>query len=442
MNQPPSIIRRLNYNLATALILLWVTTFIGSTAISLHEINEIADSQMQQIAFTLQNTFTQASTNYLSNTPKSFQGSSNTGFAIWNNQGQLLASDDYGRNLPAPPQANGFHNSGSILSSGSARYFYLISDSDGLTIAVIQRWKERLSILSNALWVELGLMLTALPLLLCLCTIVIRRSLSPLTTLNAELAHRHIHNLSPISTSVPNELTNMVATLNHLLHRLEEAITREQQFTSDAAHELRSPLAALNVQAQALALSNKPDEYQHHITQIENGIAHTQHLIDQLLSLARLDNLGTLPSSKVLDWETIAQQVLRESNLYAREKYIRLKLIRNDTPRCQLGDSLLIRLMLRNLVDNAIRYSPTHTTVSLILDLNHISICDQGAGIAPQYIHRIGERFYRPPGQTQQGSGLGLSIVQRIAVLHGLTLHLSNLPEGGLCACLKSTSSH
>ncbi|WP_373814055.1 ATP-binding protein, partial [Neisseria dentiae] len=101
------------------------------------------------------------------------------------------------------------------------------------------------------------------------------------------------------------------------------------------------------------------------------------------------------------------------------------------------GNAVLLELMLRNLLDNAVRYSPENSRVSLTLNRDGICVCDEGPGIAPEHMMRICERFYRPAGQTQQGSGLGLSIVESIAALHGLRLDLKNRPEGGLCAGLE-----
>ena len=159
-------------------------------------------------------------------------------------------------------------------------------------------------------------------------------------------------------------------------------------------------------------------------------------LTEQLLTLSRLDPMQALPDAQPLNWQDIAHQALQSVNLHAREQRIQLKLECPDGFEHVFpaeGNPLLLQLMLRNLLDNAIRYSPPNSHITLALAANGLSVCDEGPGIAAEHLPRILERFYRPPGQSQQGSGLGLSIVERIADLHGLRLVLANADEGGLC---------
>lgn len=247
---------------------------------------------------------------------------------------------------------------------------------------------------------------------------------------------RNAQSLQPVSEQVPAETLPLVQSLNALLARVAESLAREQRFTADAAHELRSPLAALKVQAEVLAMSSDEAEQQHHLGNIHESIDRANRLTEQLLTLARLDPMQALPDAQPIDWQRIGHQALQSVNLQAREKRVQLKL------ECAcgfgqvfppLGNEVLLQLMLRNLLDNAIRYSPPNSHVTLTLAANGLSVCDEGPGIAAEHLPRIRERFYRPPGQSQQGSGLGLSIVERIADLHGLRLDLVNADERGLC---------
>ena len=430
-----SIRRRLLAYLSGGLLALWLATALASAAVALHEINEIADSQMSQLARSLMQVPQAAAGSTADLPPAGGAESSNNGFAIWDKHGTLLLADRYGREIPFQT-ASGFHNNRAAWQGSAWRYLYLHDEHSGRTVAVSQRLKERLSTLTNALWVQLALTFLSLPLLLWLIARGIRRGLTPLDLLAGELAARNAQSLQPVSEQVPAETLPLVQSLNALLARVAESLAREQRFTADAAHELRSPLAALKVQAEVLAMSSDEAEQQHHLGNIHESIDRANRLTEQLLTLARLDPMQALPDAQPIDWQRSAHQALQSVNLQAREKRVQLKL------ECAcgfgqvfppLGNEVLLQLMLRNLLDNAIRYSPPNSHVTLTLAANGLSVCDEGPGIAAEHLPRIRERFYRPPGQSQQGSGLGLSIVERIADLHGLRLDLANTDEGGLC---------
>ena len=428
-----SIRRRLLAYLSGGLLALWLATALASAAVALHEINEIADSQMSQLARSLMHVSPAGSAADLP--PAGGAESSNNGFAIWDKHGTLHLADRYGREIPFQT-ASGFHNNRAAWQGSAWRYLYLHDEHSGRTVAVSQRLKERLSTLTNALWVQLALTFLSLPLLLWLIARGIRRGLTPLDLLAGELAARNAQSLQPVSEQVPAETLPLVQSLNALLARVAESLAREQRFTADAAHELRSPLAALKVQAEVLAMSSDEAEQQHHLGNIHESIDRANRLTEQLLTLARLDPMQALPDAQPIDWQRSAHQALQSVNLQAREKRVQLKL------ECAcgfgqvfppLGNEVLLQLMLRNLLDNAIRYSPPNSHVTLTLAANGLSVCDEGPGIAAEHLPRIRERFYRLPGQSQQGSGLGLSIVERIADLHGLRLDLVNADERGLC---------
>ena len=430
-----SIRRRLLAYLSGGLLALWLATALASAAVALHEINEIADSQMSQLARSLMQVPQAAAGSTADLPPAGGAESSNNGFAIWDKHGTLLLADRYGREIPFQT-ASGFHNNRAAWQGSAWRYLYLHDEHSGRTVAVSQRLKERLSTLTNALWVQLTLTFLSLPLLLWLIARGIRRGLTPLDLLAGELAARNAQSLQPVSEQVPAETLPLVQSLNALLARVAESLAREQRFTADAAHELRSPLAALKVQAEVLAMSSDEAEQQHHLGNIHESIDRANRLTEQLLTLARLDPMQALPDAQPIDWQRSAHQALQSVNLQAREKRVQLKL------ECAcgfgqvfppLGNEVLLQLMLRNLLDNAIRYSPPNSHVTLTLDANGLSVCDEGPGIAAEHLPRIRERFYRLPGQSQQGSGLGLSIVERIADLHGLRLDLVNADERGLC---------
>ena len=431
--------------------MLWLLTAIGSASLALHEINELADSQMAQLARTLLQTTrdyhqSSAGANIMPSPP--FPGSgyaedNNTGFAIWNPSGKRILADRHGMEIPYQTTP-GFTNNHPIWRGNSWRYLYLHDAETGHTVAVTQRQKERLAILASALSLQLGLTLLSLPLLALLLSRGIRRGLLPLTRLSTDLHNRDANNLYPLPEQVPAETLPFIQSLNRLFARLADALVRERRFTADAAHELRSPLAALKVQTDVLAITEDADEQQHHLHHITRSIERTQRLVDQLLVLARLDPLQQLPETMPLNWLALTEQALTHANRQAREKRIRLIL---ETPGAAEnlptnGNPTLLELMLRNLLDNAIRYSPENSSLTVQVATDRIAVCDQGPGIAAEHLPHIRERFYRPAGQNEQGSGLGLSIVERIATLHGLQLDLLNHTPHGLCAVLTPIHRH
>ena len=408
---------------------------------ALHELNESADSQMSDLAQSLP--YIEPEKAVLLPKVKKSLGKGHTGFAedkqngisVWNADGRLLLSDKRGKEIPFR-KISGFTDIGKPWQEKSLRVIYYHDGKTGQTVAVAQPWRNRLEILWNIVWAHLAASLLVLPLMVLLLHLAVKRSIYPLKELASELSERRADNLAPVSRAVPQETQTLVDALNRLFARVQTSIEREQRFTSDAAHELRSPLAALKVQAEVLALSDTAEQ-PYHLQQIQQSLNRAEHLINQLLTLARLDPEQGLKNTAPINWESLSSQVLQNTNLSAREKRIRLKREFLAEPPLLQGDDALLQLMLRNLLDNAVRYSPENSEVGLYFHADRIEVRDQGTGIAPEHLSRIKERFYRPAGQNAQGSGLGLSIAEHIAKLHGLTLKLENRDGGGLSAWLE-----
>ncbi|WP_159990608.1 ATP-binding protein [Pelistega ratti] len=438
-----SIHRRLLQYLSSGLLTLWILTTIMSSISALAEINEIADEQMQQHAYTLRQVFSSLpkeaifiQKNILSD-KFALDNNKDTGFILWNKKGQRLFSDQEGYHIPFKQDINGFSSSGYIWESDSWRYLYIVDDE--LIIAVSQRLEERFSMLFNALWIQLLLLLISLPILLLLIIYGVNHGLAPLKKLSIELQHRHAHSLDKVSEDMPIEIKPLVQEINHLLERLDQTIQRERQFTSDAAHELRSPLTALKVQTEVLALSDHKEDQLQRIIHIQSSIDRASRLVEQLLILSRLDPLQAIPDAQTIQWEIIIPQLLQSISLNLREKNSKLTLETKGELKEAFplqGNPLLIQIMIRNLLDNAIRYSPEHSRIILYLDKEKIQVIDEGEGIESAHLPKIKERFYRPAGQAEHGSGLGLSIVQSIAHLHQLVLTIQNRETQGLCVTL------
>lgn len=440
---PPetSIRKRLILYIGSGLLLAWFAANAVSLAMALHELNESADSQMSDLAQSLP--YIEPEKAVLLPKVKKSLGKGHTGFAedkqngisVWNADGRLLLSDKRGKEIPFR-KISGFTDIGKPWQEKSLRVIYYHDGKTGQTVAVAQPWRNRLEILWNIVWAHLAASLLVLPLMVLLLHLAVKRSIYPLKELASELSERRADNLAPVSRAVPQETQTLVDALNRLFARVQTSIEREQRFTSDAAHELRSPLAALKVQAEVLALSDTAEQ-PYHLQQIQQSLNRAEHLINQLLTLARLDPEQGLKNTAPINWESLSSQVLQNTNLSAREKRIRLKREFLAEPPLLQGDDALLQLMLRNLLDNAVRYSPENSEVGLYFHTDRIEVRDQGTGIAPEHLSRIKERFYRPAGQNAQGSGLGLSIAEHIAKLHGLTLKLENRDGGGLSAWLE-----
>jgi sensor protein qseC len=440
---PPetSIRKRLILYIGSGLLVAWFAANAVSLAMALHELNESADSQMSDLAQSLP--YIEPEKAVLLPKVKKSLGKGHTGFAedkqngisVWNADGRLLLSDKRGKEIPFR-KISGFTDIGKPWQEKSLRVIYYHDGKTGQTVAVAQPWRNRLEILWNIVWAHLAASLLVLPLMVLLLHLAVKRSIYPLKELASELSERRADNLAPVSRAVPQETQTLVDALNRLFARVQTSIEREQRFTSDAAHELRSPLAALKVQAEVLALSDTAEQ-PYHLQQIQQSLNRAEHLINQLLTLARLDPEQGLKNTAPINWERLSSQVLQNTNLSAREKRIRLKREFLAEPPLLQGDDALLQLMLRNLLDNAVRYSPENSEVGLYFHADRIEVRDQGTGIAPEHLSRIKERFYRPAGQNAQGSGLGLSIAEHIAKLHGLTLKLENRDGGGLSAWLE-----
>ncbi|PIT12787.1 histidine kinase dimerization/phospho-acceptor domain-containing protein [Snodgrassella alvi] len=184
---------------------------------------------------------------------------------------------------------------------------------------------ERLQTVLRAVWSQLAVSILALPLLLWLIAWGVRRGTKPLQTLTQTLYQREPHSVSPISCVVPTEIQPIITALNDLFQRIEQTRARELRFTADAAHELRSPLAALKVQTEVLALTNLDDTQQQRVRNIEHNINRTTHLVDQLLTLSRLAPLTAPPYTAAVNWTDITSEAIESVNLYARERYCRVQ---------------------------------------------------------------------------------------------------------------------
>ena len=269
-------------------------------------------------------------------------------------------------------------------------------------------------------------MLFALPALAVLLAVAIGLALAPLRQLARDVADRAPDRLDPLPVeTLPAEVKPLMVRLNSLFVDITRALENERRFTADAAHELRTPLAALKAQAQVALASVDAAERQRALNQILAGCDRATHLVAQLLTLARLDAAAPHPMQDVA-LRPIAEQVLAMSAGEAIERHCELALRDGDAQ--VRGDALLLQVLLRNLVDNALRHGGgTLIEVAITQRDGHavLTVSDNGRGIAADEHERVRQRFCRGASADSSGSGLGLSIVKRITELHGGTLDIA-----------------
>ncbi|MDH4192364.1 MAG: ATP-binding protein, partial [Betaproteobacteria bacterium] len=275
----------------------------------------------------------------------------------------------------------------------------------------------------------------ALPMLAIALVLLIRASLAPLSRLADSIGSRSPERLDPIARErAPRELHPIVEQLNRLFDRVARSLEQERRFTADAAHELRTPLAAMRAHAQVARASRDAAERDLALDRMVESVDRATHLLEQLLTLARLDAASIAGGFARCDLREPAAQAIAEVAPMALAKSIELALAESAAIEVT-GDRTLLAVMLRNLIDNAVRYAPPGSRVEVSLGRGAhggawIEVVDQGPGIAAEERDRVLDRFYRVSGAGGSGSGLGLSIVARIAQLHAAQLGFADAPGG------------
>ena len=278
------------------------------------------------------------------------------------------------------------------------------------------------------------------PLLLVAIYFSVRRGLRPLDDLAADVMRRSPENLTPLAdTEAPREVQPLVAAINRLLFRLAGSLECERRFTADAAHELRTPLAAARIQAQVAMLSDNSEKRAHALMQTIAGIDRSTRLVEQMLRLARLDPLAQLSDPARVELAELMGDVIAGVLDASPGRLVATEM---DEELAQVdGDAGLLAVALRNLIDNALKYAGAESRISVFLRREQggvlMGVCDDGPGVAPEEMPKLIERFYRGSSANEEGSGLGLTIVHRVAELHGAKLELTNRESGGFQAALR-----
>ncbi len=434
--------RSLQARLLTTVLTLVLLAWSVAAALAWHEtdeeVSDLLDAHLAQTAALLRlQPLDELDEDRLTEAPELDKHQPRVVFQLWH-EDQLLA-----RSASAPQEPLTQRRKRGIADSqvdGKAwRVFVTQGRESDVRIVVGELQSVRREIVLASLTSILKPMLWALPLLALGIWWAVRGSVRPLGRLGNAVAARQPQSLESLSTNgVPPEVLPLVTALNELFERMARLLATEQQFTADAAHELRTPIAGIRMQAQVAQGATDTHERAAALQATVQGCDRATRLVEQLLQLARLDAEATpdLSSTPLAD---VARQVAADLQATAERRQQRIVLQGPLAPGVQIPlPEPLARVLLRNLLDNALRYSPDGAEVQVQIDAQgdgqaQLIVEDSGPGLTPEEQARLGERFFRVLGTGQSGSGLGWSIIQRIARLHHLQVGTDRSPGlGGL----------
>lgn len=420
---PRSLLRRLWLWTAAAVAVVGAATAVGSYLLGYREADTLQDAQLRQIGILVQRLDSPPSLVL----PASSAGIERDANIVVERLGTPAPA------LPLPPWlAPGLHD---VAAAGSNWRVYVRDGRHG-RIAVAQRAEVRIDAAEGSAQRALLPLLALVPVLALSLGWVVRRALRPVRELAAAAAARDGDRLDPLPLGrVPDEIRPFIAAINLLLSRVATMLVRERRFLADAAHELRTPIAALSLQAGNLGNSALPPDAAARLGALQDGLARTRAVVEQLLSLARVQS-GRGLALRPVDPAAVVRLVVQDLLPLATQRDIDLGVSQGSAPAL-LADATQLYTLLRNAVDNAVRYTPRGGRVDI--SLSHggnppwiaIEVRDTGPGIPEAHIAQAFEPFERI-GADATGSGLGLAIVRSIAQNLGGSVSLHNLPGGGL----------
>lgn len=425
---------RLVLLLSVTLGLAWAVAAWFTHVEARHEIDALFDAQLAQSAQVLLGTTRHELHERIERgedeVPVSHEYEQKLAFQIWDEDGLLMHS------ARAPVTALAGREAGysetrvhgeswRVLTRWDARHEFMIQ------VAEPMAGREQL-----ARHIALKMLLPTLfilPLLAFLIWLGVGAGLKPLRHLRQEVKQRAADHLEPVNMQgVPDEVAPLALALNDLFVRLQHAFEGERRFTADAAHELRTPLAALKTQAQVALRATEEQGRQNALENVLRGVDRATHLLEQLLTLARVDHEAAASGHEVIELRCLVIGALAELAPAAQARHVELTCDEGPMGRVS-GNPAQLSVLLRNLLDNAVRYTPDGGNVIVSLREENgaiLEVCDSGPGIPQEERAHVLGRFYRIPGSGADGSGLGLSIVCRIVELHGATLELCDNENG------------
>lgn len=425
--------RRLATMLLGGLSVCWLVMMAWSYTDTRHEINELLDGQLileteTLLAIAAHEAEEMEHARGIEEGHPEYEDVEYLRFQVWTDDGRLVLNS---ADAPLAPLTtrDGFSEATDAAGKYPHWRYYAQWSKDGRARAIVgENHHVRDELIEQTAMQLLLPALLGLPVLTVWVWLAIRQGLRPLSVVAAQIADREPEHLDPLRpATAPQEIRPLVESINHLFARVEQALESEKRFTADAAHELRTPLAALATQAQVALRARDEGERHHAIEQLITSSRRAARLVDQLLTLARLDPTDEPPSGRV-DLARLAEEVCALHGTLAIESKVTLELDAKPAPVA--GDADMLRSLLRNLIDNAIRYSPAGGRVTVSVAPGRLVVTDTGPGIPAEERERVFDRFRRLAGQEKEGSGLGLSIVARIAERHRARVTLADGADG------------
>ncbi len=349
-------------------------------------------------------------------------------YQIWRQDGRMLF-----RSANAPDSVitdeTGFSENADQQGQ-NWRHYSVWNRSHEVRVIVSEAHDMRMQLVRSLAISSISPIALGLPVLVLLLWLSIRRGLGPLTALSREIADRKPDSLVQLNESkTPQELRPIVLALNDLLRRMTYTLENERRFTDNAAHELRTPLAAIQAHLYAASKTTDPSEHSRAMAQVQRGVDRSIRLVAQMLTLARLGPQQALPGVGLVNLGDMAQNVCADLAPLALQRDQTLELRAQPDVASLPGNPDLLSMLLSNLVDNAIRYTPRggHIQIAVRHDAAglQMAVCDDGPGIELTQRERVFNRFYRLADQSQPGTGLGLAICRSIAELHRAKISLS-----------------
>ena len=421
---------------AGALALVAVSYFV-----TLEEMGEIFDENLKQVALGVasHHRFDDATAprprDDLPQLPRVYEEEGNFDFVTlaWTRDGHLTFASDPSVSLPFSDDSG----LSRVRARGEEWHVYTIVQPQGV-IQVAQRAVSRKTLAAESaseLFLPLFILIALIGVLL---TVALRRGLRPLDQAADSVAARSAVSLDPIDEEpLPREIHPLIRSINDLMQRLSEAFSVQRRFVADAAHELRSPVTALRLQLQVLERAKDDASRARAAADLRAGIERSQRLIEQLLSLSRVEPDAPSQTPQPVDLGAAVRDVVGQQSAAADHKGIDLG-ADADSGLTVMADRYQLEVLLDNLVGNAIRYTPAGGTVDVragsVGGKPTLQIIDTGPGIPSDERERVFDRFYRGDGlasdERMSGSGLGLAIVQAIARRHAATVSLHTAPSG------------
>lgn len=343
-------------------------------------------------------------------------------FQVWTNGGKLLLHSSTAPKIPLTSEIDGF--SDKKIANQDWRVFTTYNDKAGIRTVLAERYDTRNELGHRIAQDDLYIMLLTFPLSGLLIWIIIGRGLDSLDKVAKEVANRAPSHLEPVDLQeIPEEIKPVIDELNKLFFRLKEGFEREKRFAADAAHELRTPLAALKTQAQVALNSNDIEEKNQALQKLIASVNRSTHIVQQLLTMSRLVPEATpIDGTDEVNLSRLTREILAMLAPSAVEKQIDLEFESTSENLSVYGNPTALGILIRNLVDNSIRYCNEHGHIKVRLSQKQneilLEVRDDGPGIPAELRSRVFERFFRVLGNKSPGSGLGLAIVQQICALH------------------------